>query len=187
MLVAAMTTALFDTTNIMRSCLLKRGTRHIGQAVWNRSPMSCRQLSQNRCPQGILARRLLSSQHTLHSSGSSPGGKTRVRMDSEWRGRANELKEPSVDTQATYAMARLNGSLGGSLVKCPQRHSTHARMSLDTSDHVLCCHSSGSPQSTTSVRVCSGNMMLILCLNPYVDRKTVPRSRSATSTNRSAL
>jgi hypothetical protein len=55
-------------------------------------------------------------------------------MNSEWRGKVNELKDPGVDTQATYAMARLKGSLGGSPVKCPQRHSTHARRSLRTSE-----------------------------------------------------
>jgi len=74
-----------------------------------------------------------------------------VRMKSEWRGSVSELNEPDVETQATYAIARLSDSLGGSVVKCPAKHSTHARRSLETSDHVLRDHCSGNPQSTNRV------------------------------------
>ena len=37
-------------------------------------------------------------------------------MKSEWRGSVKELKELGVETQTTYAMARLKGSLGGNVV-----------------------------------------------------------------------
>ena len=37
-------------------------------------------------------------------------------MNFEWRGSFNELKELGVETQTTYAMARLKGSLGGIMV-----------------------------------------------------------------------
>lgn len=37
-------------------------------------------------------------------------------MNSEWRGSVKEPKELGVETQTTYAMARLKGSLGSIVV-----------------------------------------------------------------------
>jgi hypothetical protein len=59
-------------------------------------------------------------------------------MNSEWRGSVNELKEPGVETQTTYAMARLKGSLGGVPVsEWPYMQRRLARRSLKMSDHFL--------------------------------------------------
>lgn len=40
----------------------------------------------------------------------------RLRMNSEWRGKVKESKELGIETQTTYAMARLRGSRGGIVV-----------------------------------------------------------------------
>jgi hypothetical protein len=92
-------------------------------------------------------------------------------MNPERRGRVKELKEPGIETQTTYAIARLEGSLGDIPVSewpCMQRRL--ARRSLGIAGHNLYGHCSGMPQRTTSVRVCKGSMILPLCS----DRKTVP-------------
>jgi hypothetical protein len=86
-----------------------------------------------------------------------------LHINSEWRGRVKDLKEPGVETQTTYAMARLKGSLGGVPVsEWPYIQRRLARRSLGMAGHDLYGHCSGRQQRTTSVRVCRGSIVLPL-------------------------